>query len=224
MRIVIEAMEATNNTKIHAGETMCDVESPTTTTVSTTTTTTTTTEPPTTPSTTTTTESTTTSTTSTTSVTPVTNSPEEVTETITLELPQPVENSNQIPVQEKTGEEKLPPNVEEKIIIEEKIIPVFTGAEDKLSENMNVPEEMVAAKDNIEEKLIQEDAKDSKDTEEKTPNRIPTGEQATNRPVGKKATIAKLSPLLSALGPDNVAYVVDNTTEMEVESISVIKN
>lgn len=218
MRSVINAMEATNNTKIHAGETMCDAEIPTTTTVSTTTTTTTTQAP----LTTTTTEFSTTSTTSTTSETPATTVAEEVTETITLELPQPVETSNQIPVHEKALEEKLPPNVEEKIVIEEKIIPVFSGAGDK-TDNTNVAEEMMAAKENIEEKRIQEDAKDSKEAEDKTPNRIPTGEQVTNRAAGKK-TIAKLSPLLSALGPDNVAYVVDNTTEMEFESISVIKN
>lgn len=218
MRAVIDAMETiNNNTKIH-GETICQPDSNET---STTTTTTTTTTPEPTPAPT----STTTqrSTTSTTTQTPTTPIQEEYTETITLELPQPVETNNQIPVQDNLEKEKQPdvirtPDERKRTL------------DDRVEETRNMPEERLIEEEILNEKVPEDIVSviDAKIEAEKTPNRIPTAEPVTeipprvvNPPI---ATITKLSPLFSALGPDNVAYVVDNTTDVEFDSISVIKN
>lgn len=219
MRAVIDAMETiNNNTKIH-GETICQPDSNETSTTTTTTTTTTTPEPTPAPTSTTTQRSTT----STTTQTPTTPIQEEYTETITLELPQPVETNNQIPVQDNLEKEKQPdvirtPDERKRTL------------DDRVEETRNMPEERLIEEEILNEKVPEDIVSviDAKIEAEKTPNRIPTAEPVTeipprvvNPPI---ATITKLSPLFSALGPDNVAYVVDNTTDVEFDSISVIKN
>uniref|UniRef100_A0A8D8UB94 Leucine-rich repeat-containing G-protein coupled receptor 4 n=1 Tax=Cacopsylla melanoneura TaxID=428564 RepID=A0A8D8UB94_9HEMI len=248
MRIVIEAMEATNNTKIHAGETMCQPETVETTSLSTTTTTTVTESPSTKPTPTQaspTTQSSTTSTPATTRQTPSTPAPavEEITETITLEFPQPVEPNNQIPEipEEKPlpkQEEPTPIDIEghfdEKVMvkpvltIEEEIKPIRSALSDKRREESgNTSDERQGEKD----KLVQQITVTGKVTKEtkldevdKTPNRIPTSEP--NSEPASKPGVSKLGPVLSSLGSDNVhiAYVVDNKTDMEVESIRVMNN
>lgn len=232
MKDAIAAIEAQNNTKVHGdGETVCQ-ENPAATTTSTTTmvttsststsTTTTSTKqiPPTTP------EPVRTTTSTTTEV--PTMGIDESTETITFELPQPLENINQISGQNRVSSE------DKEILLDDKIDDGKPQHEDKIVLD-KIYEEKIMEEKLIEPKLFEDKIEEGHKIlefnvpipfEEKLRNQIPTSESAvvasTDKPIDPSLTETKLSPLFSVLDP-RIEYVVDNATESNRE-FRVIKN